>query len=107
MSCCAFVQNCGRWQVYATTTATGVQYYRIYSKLCSLTCKSKILVDIVSTGATAADTATLVANCGAIIPLVKSSDLTDVTVANLPAGTSAEIVVKTVNGIPQGVVLGL
>ena len=107
MACCTFVKNCGRWQVYATTTATGVQYYRIYSKLCNLTCQSRVLMDIVSTGATAASTATLITNCGAIIPLVKSSDLTDVTVADLPAGTSIQVVVKSVNGIPQGVVLGL
>jgi hypothetical protein len=51
-------------------------------------CQSKIIVDVVSTGATAADTATITTNCGGVIPLVKASDLTDVTVANLPAGTS-------------------
>lgn len=107
MACCTFVRNCGRWQLYATTTGTGVQYFRIYSKLCNLMCQSKIIVDVVSTGATAADTATITTNCGGVIPLVKASDLTDVTVANLPAGTSIQVVVKTVNQIPQGVVLGL
>lgn len=107
MACCPFVKNCGRWQIYATTTGTGVQYYKIYSGLCNLLHKNEIIIDVVSTGATTTDTVTLITNCGGVIPLVKSSDLTDVTVANLVAGTSIQVVVKTVNQIPQGVVLGL
>lgn len=107
MACCTFVRNCGRWQLYATTTGTGVQYYRIYCKMCNLLSQSKIICDVVSTGATTTDTASIITTCGGVIPLVKASDLTDVTVASLPAGTSIQVVIKTVNQIPQGVVLGL
>ena len=79
MACCALVKNCGRWQVYATTKATGAQYYRIYACLCNLQRCPQITCDIVSAGASDSSEATLVTNCGAIIPLVKSSTLAPVT----------------------------
>jgi hypothetical protein len=94
MACCPLRIKSGRLQAYATTTGTGVQYYRVYTKICCLLNKPHVLLDIVSTGATAADTASLIADNGSVIPLVKASDLTDVTVGNLLAGTSIDIVVK-------------
>jgi hypothetical protein len=95
MACCPFVKNCGRWQVNATTQATGAQYYRIYTSLCKLLSQSKVIMDIVSTGSTTTDEASLVTNCGGLIPLYTASTLAPVTVAQLPAGTSIEVVVKT------------
>ena len=64
-------------------------------------------MDIVSTGATTTDEASLVTNCAGLIPLYAASTLAPVTVAQLPAGTSIEVVVKTQSGIPKGIVLGL
>lgn len=104
---CPFVMNEGRWQVYATTKATGAQYYRIYSKLCNLLGKTSIMCDIVSAGDSDSSAASMITNCGGLIPLVKSSNLQPVTVSELPAGTSIDLVVKTVNSLPQGVVIGL
>lgn len=106
MACCAFRKNCGRWQVYATTKATGAQYYRIYECLCNLASCREVTCDIVSTGTSDSSEASLIANCGSVIPLVKSSTLQPVTVADLPAGTSIDVVVKTVDQIPRGVVIG-
>ena len=50
MACCPFVKNCGRWQLYATTKAEAVQYYRIYTNMCSLLNKEQMTCDVVSTG---------------------------------------------------------
>lgn len=93
--------------MYASTAATGVQYYKIYSNLCGLYNCRQIVCDVVSTGASDAAQASVITCCGGILPLVKSSDLQPVTVANLPAGTSINIVVKTTDSVPQGVVIGL
>ena len=92
---CPFVKNCGRWQVYATTKAEGVQYYRIYTTMCSLLNKEQTTCDIVSRGESDSSEVSLVCNGGGLIPLYKASDLAPVTVAELPAGTSIDVVVKT------------
>ena len=104
---CPFIQKNCRWQIYATTKATGAQYYRIYAKLCNLLNQRNVYCDIVSAGQSDSSTAAMLTNCGGLIPLVKSSTLAPVTVADLPAGTSIDMVVKTVNALPQGVVIGL
>lgn len=78
---CPFMCKDGRYQVYATTKATDAQYYRIYAKLCTLMNCRSVYCDIVSTGSSDSDTASLVTNCGGLIPLYKSSDLQPVTVA--------------------------
>lgn len=107
MACCPFVKNCGRWQVYATTKAEGVQYYRIYTTMCNLLNKEQTTCDIVSGGSSDSSEASFICNGGGLIPLYKASDLQPVTVAELPAGTSIDVVVKTESQIPQGIVLGL
>ena len=107
MACCPFKVVCGRFQTYATTTGTGVQYYKIYVPVCCLLKKQSSILDIVSTGATGTDTASLITDGGSVIPLVKASDLTDVVVSQLPAGTSINVVVKLQQGIPTAIVTGL
>ena len=107
MACCPFVKNCGRWQVYATTKAEGVQYYRIYTSQCNLLGKQQVVCDIVSEGSSDSSQAVLVCDGGGIIPLYKATSLQPVQVSQLPAGTSVDLVVKTQNQIPQGIVLGL
>lgn len=75
MACCLPTKNCGRWQVYATTKATGAQYYRIYDCLCNLQRCAQITCDIVSAGDSDSSQASFVTNCGALVPLIKSSTL--------------------------------
>ena len=48
-----------------------------------------------SAGSSDSSEASLICNGGGLIPLYKASDLAPVTVAELPAGTSIDVVVKT------------
>lgn len=104
---CPFVKNCGRWKVYATTKATGTQYYRIYDKLCDLYCNRSVVCDIESTGTSDSSAAVLLTTCGGILPMYAASTLETVKVSQLPAGTSIQLVAKSSNGIPKAIVLGL
>ena len=106
MACCPFVKNCGRWQLYATTKAEGVQYYRIYTNQCFLLGKDQVTCDVASAGSSDSSQMVIVCNNGGVVPLYKASSLEPVLVSQLPAGTSFDMVVKTENQIPQGIVLG-
>ena len=75
MACCPFVNRHGRWQLYATTKATNAQYYRIYTGLCRLLCCRQITCDVVSAGASDSSAASLVTNCGGLVPLYKGTTL--------------------------------
>lgn len=75
--------------------------------MCNLLNKEQTTCDIVSGGSSDSSEASFICNGGGLIPLYKASDLQPVTVAELPAGTSIDVVVKTESQIPQGIVLGL